>query len=199
MSEKIQIKDPSPLVKAVLALDAHYSDLLRLGERIEGSELKSNFDYEQAQLQMEHFAKAGQGVSENVVVLAEILMDIRNRAESTAANVAKKAEVVGARKNLVQQKMQEYAQLGEQVRELNSSLQDFAKPAGETLTDEEKETLRQQIARFDARVQPLIGKAEELRDYARETKIKELEQSADSLGQRLKSVSQKLLSVAPSH
>ena len=48
---------------------------------------------------------------------------------------------------------------------------------------------------IDSRIQPLIEKARVLKEHGREGKIKELEQSAESLGQKLKSVSEKLLSV----
>lgn len=197
MAETLQIKDPSPLVKAVLALDAHFADLIRLGERIENAEMKSNFDYEQAQRHLEHFAKAGQGVSDEVLTLAQILVDIRGRAETTAAAVAQRADLLNHRKSLVQQKMLEFAELGEQVRELNFTLQDVQKPEGETLTDDERRAIRAQIAQFDERIQPLIEKAQALKKDAQASKIKELEQSAESLSQRLKMISQKLLAAAP--
>jgi len=197
MSETIQIKDPSPLVKAVLALDTHYSDLIRLGDRIETSEMKSNFDYEQAQRHMEHFAKAGEGVSTQVLALAQILVDIRARSEATATAVSEKAELLNARKVLIQQKMQEFVALGEEVRELNFSLQEFKTQEGEALTNEQKEHIRGQIVQFDQRIQPLIAKAQTLKYEAQEAKIKELEQSAESLTQKLKTISARLMSVAP--
>lgn len=195
MSETVQIKNPSPLVKAVLALDAHFSNLLRLGERIESLEMKSNFDYEQAQGHLEHFAKAGQGVSEEVVVLAQALAEVRARAEAVAAAVAERAERVNERQGLVQAKMREFMELGEQVRELNFSLQESRQPEGAILTDEDRERYRAQLARFDERVRPLIEKAEALRKEGQDSRIRELEQGADSLGQKLKAVSQKLSSL----
>lgn len=195
MSETVQIKNPSPLVKAVLALDTHFSNLLRLGERIESLEMKSNFDYEQAQGHLEHFAKAGQGVSEEVVVLAQALAEVRARAEAVAAAVAERAERVNERQGLVQAKMREFMELGEQVRELNFSLQESRQPEGAILTDEDRERYRAQLARFDERVRPLIEKAEALRKEGQDSRIRELEQGADSLGQKLKAVSQKLSSL----
>lgn len=157
--------------------------------------MKSNFDYEQAQGHLEHFAKAGQGVSEEVVVLAQALAEVRARAEAVAAAVAERAERVNERQGLVQAKMREFMELGEQVRELNFSLQESRQPEGAILTDEDRERYRAQLARFDERVRPLIEKAEALRKEGQDSRIRELEQGADSLGQKLKAVSQKLSSL----
>lgn len=197
MAENIQIKNPSPLVKTVLALDAHYAELLRLGEKIETSDLKSGFDHEQAQKLLERFAEAGHGVTREVLALGQILTEVRARAETVAAAVAEKARSVNSRQDVVEQKIQEFAKLGEEVRDLNLAFQDLNPPEDRDLTDEERQNLREQLARFEEKIRPLIEKAESLQRDARVLKHKELERNAESLGQKLKSVSQNLLSVAP--
>jgi hypothetical protein len=51
------------------------------------------------------------------------------------------------------------------------------------------------MAEFETRLAPLIEEAQTLKRLGQEAKIKILEQSADSLGQSLQAVSQKIHSV----
>ena len=47
MSKINKNKTASPLVQSVIALDNYFSELIRLGARIEDTDMKSNFDFEQ--------------------------------------------------------------------------------------------------------------------------------------------------------
>lgn len=185
MSDIIRLKDASPLVQAVLALDQHYSDLIRLGDRIGSCEMKSNFDFEQTQKNLEHFARAGQGVSEQVIALSQALAEVRAKAEQTAHVVAERAQLVGSRQEDVQRKMAEFAQLGEEVRELNVSMQDLKPGNADEMSEEQKRIIQMRLVEFDSRLEPLIAKARALKEEASASKMKELEQSAESLGQKL--------------
>ncbi len=66
MSETKTIKNTSPLVLSVLALDEHFSELNRLATRIDEIDLKSNFDFEQSEKLIALFAEAGQAISVDI-------------------------------------------------------------------------------------------------------------------------------------
>ena len=61
MSNKI--KRDSPLVKSVMALDAHLNELERVGTKINSTDMTSDFDFDYIQKLMTRFAECGQGVS----------------------------------------------------------------------------------------------------------------------------------------
>lgn len=189
-------KTNSPLVDSVLTLDGHLADLSRLGAKIEALEMQSDFDFEQAQKNIELFAKAGESVSTEIAVMAQALNEARNRAEAIAVMVAGKAEILHARKLDVQAKMEELRDLGESVKSLSVSLADMKKPAVD-VSVEEKAQWSMRLSEVELQIRPLIEKANSLRKEAQTARMKVLEQSADSLSQSLTAISQKLNAVQP--
>jgi hypothetical protein len=188
-------KNPSALVQSVVQLDQHFSDLIRLGARIDEMDLKSNFDYEQADRLIAHFAETGQEVSNKIRVMSAALNDARSQAETAAERVAARAEQLQARKNEIQMKMDQFRLLGEKVARLTESLSDLKQP-GEDLTSEQGQAvLTSRLANFELLLHPLIEEAKTLKEVAQSSKIKALEQSADSMRQSLIAVSQKLSSL----
>ncbi|UOF02173.1 hypothetical protein [Bdellovibrio reynosensis] len=187
-----KIKDPSPLVEAVLRLDSYLSEIVRLGDKIQTMDLKSDFDFEQAQKLMSRFAECGQGVSDQVVHLSQTLNEARAKAEAAAEQVAARAAILEARHNEHQQKMDAFRILGEKVSELTLSLSDLKRPEGSTLSDEDRVSLSKRLTDFDVQLEPLIQEARDLRTSAQESKIKTLEHSADSLVQRLTAIRARL-------
>jgi len=194
-----KLKNTSPFVQTVLKLDSHFSDLIRLGGRIESLDMKSDFDFDQAERLIKNFAKSGEGVSEEILLMVNELNELRAKAESAAQLVAVRADLLQARKEEQQKKMEDFRQLGEKVRELTSSLSTFKSPEGESLSDEEREKLSMHLAEFESRLRPLIEEAQTLKKEGQNSKMKTLEQSADSLEQSLSAVSQKLSAVRDSH
>ena len=95
--------------------------------------------------------------------------------------------------------MEEFRLLGEKVRDLTTSLSGFKFQEGAQLSDEERSQLTSRLAEFEARLRPLIEEAQTLKKVGHESKIKILEQSADSLGQSLQAISQKISSVRDHH
>ena len=199
MNDSIKIKNPSPFLQSVLKLDNYFSELVRLGEKVETMDLKSDFDFEQAERLIKHFAECGEGVSQEVVVMSQALSDLRGQAEHAAKIVAARADVLQARKEEQQRKMEEFRLLGEKVRDLTTSLSGFKFQEGAQLSDEERSQLTSRLAEFEARLRPLIEEAQTLKKVGHESKIKILEQSADSLGQSLQAISQKISSVRDHH
>lgn len=195
MNDVIKIKNPSPFLQSVLKLDNYFSELVRLAEKIDGMELKSDFDYDQVEKLIKHFAECGEGVSTEVVAMSGALNDLRTQAETAAKQVAVRAEQLQVRKDEQMQKMEQFRQLGEKVRDLTASLAGFKFEEGMTLSEEERAQMTSRMMEFETRLAPLIEEAQNLKKAGQEAKIKILEQSADSLGQSLQAVSQKIHSV----
>lgn len=187
-----KIKNPSPLVETVLKLDNYLSEIVRLGEKIEGMELKNDFDFEQAQKLMNHFTQCGQGVAEEVLLLSQHLNEARSKAEAAAVIVSARAEQLQARQDNHQQKMTDFRALGEKVRDLTMSLNDLKRPDGDELTDEDRAHLSMRLSDFQMQLQPLIAEALKLKQEAQDSRLKTLEQGADSLVQSLSAIGRRL-------
>jgi len=188
-------KDQTDLVKAVLALDEYFSELDRLGAKINSLEMKSEFDFEHAEKLMARFAECGQGVSDEVTKLAQHLSVARARAESVAAEVAKRAELVRSRKSSANDKFEEFRQLGEKVRELSEAMNELRRDESQPITDDDRTLITARLVAFEDQLGPLIVRAQALRQDARESKIKLLEQNADSLSQTLLAIQSKISSL----
>ena len=188
-------KDQTDLVKAVLALDEYFSELDRLGANINSLEMKSEFDFEHAEKLMARFAECGQGVSDEVTKLAQHLSVARARAESVAAEVAKRAELVRSRKSSANDKFEEFRQLGEKVRELSEAMNELRRDESQPITDDDRTLITARLVAFEDQLGPLIVRAQALRQDARESKIKLLEQNADSLSQTLLAIQSKISSL----
>ncbi len=184
----------SPLIQSVTTLDNHFSELIRLGEKINELHMKSDADFELGEKLMRHFSEHGEGVASEVVVMSEALNALRTTAEAAAQLVAARAEQLKVRKDEEQRKMQEFHLLGEKVRELTATLSDIRPKENQVQTPEEKARLAEHLADIEIRIQPLIEEATSLRKEAHFSKMKILEQSADSLGQSLSAVSKRLSS-----
>src|SRR5688500_13811499 len=91
------IKNPSPLVSAVLTLDEHFADLNRLSARIEEIDLKSSFDFEQSERLITHFAETGNAITTDINQFVAALNEARTQAEAVAEKVAAKADQLRAR------------------------------------------------------------------------------------------------------
>ena len=187
-----KMKNPSPLVESVLKLDNYLSEIVRLGAKIESMDLKSDFDFEQTQRLMNHFAECGQGVTDEIIQLSTRLNEARAQAEAAAAIVAARAELVQARQNEHQQKAIAFQALGAKVRDLTLSLNDLKRSEGETLSDEDRAKMSMRLTDFELQLRPLIEEARLMRQEAQASKLKALEQGADSLVQSLSAISQRL-------
>ena len=185
-------KEQSPLVESVLALDTYFSELNRLSAKIEETDMKTDFDLEQMQKLMTHFAECGQNVSREVVAMSQALQEARAKAEASAALVSQRAEELHSIQSDRQKKMDAFRSLGEKVHTLTASLNELKKPEGETITEEDKAKIASRLSEFEAELNPLIDEAQSLKEEAQSSRMKFLEQGADSLRQSLLAVRQKL-------
>ena len=182
----------SSLVKTVLALESFLTDLERVGAKINSTDMTSDLDVEYIQKLMTRFAECGQGVSEQVTKLSAELHQARARAEAVAQRVSTQAELFNSRRNEQIEKLERFRILGEKVRELNAAMGEFRRPRGQGLTDEDQVKLRAKIPAFEAELSRLIEELQDLRNAARNSRMKALEKNAESLGQTLQAVQTKL-------
>jgi hypothetical protein len=66
------------------------------------------------------------------------------------------------------------------------------RPEGDVLTESERASLSMKLSEFELQLGPLIDEAQNIRTAARLSKMKTLEQNADSLTETLKSIRQKI-------
>lgn len=195
MNENIKFKDASPLVKAVLTLDDHFQNLVRLAEKIEANDLKTDGDIEQARKLMGHFAQIGEGISSGVVELSTRLNEARAAAEEAANKVSAKADIIQNRQGEEAKLADVFRALAEKVGSLNQSLMQAKPPTEGELTDDDRARTIEAFNDIDAQLMPLIEEAEALRDNAQRLKMKVLEQQASSLAAHLVNVKEKISSV----
>ena len=195
MSETIRLKDASPLVKTIVALDKYFGDLDRIGAKIEENALVTETDFEQASKLLALFAERGQGVTEEIMRLSTCLNEARTKASAVADRVAERAAAVNDRNSDQQAKYEQFRLLGEKVRDFNTSVSQLRQPEGTQLSDEERRQISARLLEFDSQLDPLIQEAQELRQYAQDAKMKSLLQNADSLAQTLQSVRGKIRSL----
>lgn len=185
-------KELSPLAQAVLKLDNHFSELERLSANISETELKSEFEVNQMRKLMSLFGEHGEAVGVEIVELANQLNEARTRAEAAARVVAEKAEELKNHQEKQNRNMEAFHNLAAKVQGLNEQLMGLKKPEGEALTEEERVQLAARLSELDLKLQPLIEEAMNLKHTAHDSKMKNLEQNADSLTQSLRAVSQKI-------
>jgi len=195
MSNKI--KRDSPLVKSVLALDNYLTELERVGTRINSTDMTSDFDVEYIQNLMNRFTECGKGISREVTNLSTQLHEAQARAEAVAQGVSGQAALWNIRKNEQNEKLEKFHILGEKVRELNAVISQFRPPQGQGVTNEDREKLRSNIPAFEAQLALLIEELQDLRDSARDSRMKTLEKNAESLAQSLQAARKKLGGLSP--
>lgn len=192
MSESNKNKEQSPLVQSVVSLDGHFTQLERLSEKIDEIKLKSETDFAQVRRLMARFAEHGEAVSQEIVELSNQLQNARARAEAAAAIVSAKAEILQARQDDEEKKMATFRALAEKVNVLGQGIKDLRRPEGEAISEEERAQIVTRMAALEFQLQPLIEEAQNLKNEAHESRMKGLEQQAESLTQSLINVSQKL-------
>jgi hypothetical protein len=185
----------SPLIKAVVALDAHFSELERIGNKINSLEMKTEFDFAHAQQLMTRFAECGEGVTSEVVNLSNYLNEARQRADALATGVTERAKLLNSRKTNEKDKLEQFRQLGERVQVLVAQMNTLRRPENTIFTEEDRAQLMKDLAGFDSELSPLIEEAQNLRKEAHLAKMRTLEQNADSLAQTLLAARQKINSL----
>jgi len=192
-------KNPSLLVQAVVALDAYFTELERLGNKINSFDMKTEFEFAQAQRLMARFAECGQGVSAEVMNLSNYLNEARIRADALAQGVANRAALLNSRKTDEQAKLEEFRLLGEKVRTIVNAMNTLKRPENSVLSEEDRQQLAVDLSIFEQQLSPLIEQAQNLRREAHQFRMKSLEQNADSLAQTLIAARTKISSIHLAH
>jgi uncharacterized membrane protein len=199
MSNSKKTINYSPLVSAALTLDGHFSALIQLSERIELIDLKSNIDFDQTERLMKQFAETGEAISKSTSNFVTALNETRVQAETAAQKVSEKAVQLKIRKDERQEKMSLFHELNLKVNQLNQSLIQFKRPAGEVLSDIEREELRGRLRETANQLMNLIAEAEQLKSIGRDSKIKALEKNAEAMRKSLVTVNQKITGLITTH
>jgi hypothetical protein len=190
MADKINRE--SALVRSVLALDTFLSELERIGRKITSADLSGDFDVEYVQKLMSRFAECGEAISEEVPKLSQHLQEAQTRAQAVARGVSQQADLFNVRRNEYNRKLEEFRLLGDRVRELNAAIVRFRPANRDPLTDEHRAKLRADLAGFDVQLTGLIDELQDLRNSARDSRMKSLEKNAESLAQTLQAARKKL-------
>ena len=185
-------KRESPLVKSVLALDEFLTELERVGTKITSIDLTSDFDVEYVQKLMTRFAECGQGITKEVSELSAQLYAAQAQAGTIAQDVSKQAEVFRARAAEQNEKLEQFRILGEKVRELNTVISRFRPAQGADVTEKDRAEMISSIPAIDAELAALISELQTLRESARNSKMKALEKSVESLAQSLQAARERL-------
>jgi chromosome segregation ATPase len=180
-------KHDSPLVKAVLALDNHLSELERVGTKINATDMTSDVDVDFIQKLMARFAECGQGIAEEVANLSRHLQEAQTHSQSIADGVGRQAELFTARRTEQNQKVEQFQLLGEKVRELNTEITRFR---------DDRTQLIANIPHLETQLTALIDELETLRQSARGSRMRSLEKNAESLTQTLQAVRRRLRDVS---
>src|SRR5678816_2346748 len=170
-------KNDSPLVNSVLALQGYLAELERIGGKITSMDMTGDVDAEFIQKLLMRFAECGQSVSDEVRNLSIHLKEAQARAEDVAGAVSRQANAFRVRRNEQSEYLEKFRLLGEKVRALNASL-----------TGEDGMALRTNLPVVEQQLAGLIEELQQLRNSARESRLKTLEKSAESLGQSLQAL-----------
>lgn len=199
MTDTLKIKDASPLVKTVLALDTHIAELERISQKLEELPMKSDFDFQQARKLLALFAEHGEGVTSEVHQLAARLNETQVRAAAFSEKVAQRAAEIQSRDVDQQNKWAQFNALTEKVRQINVSVLSLKTPEGENEVEVDRQKIIATLVEMEKQLPPLIHEAQTLHREAREMKMKELEKNAESLARTLVNVREKVqfLGAAP--
>lgn len=191
-------KEKSTLVHSVQNLDQHSQNLERIGSQIASLEMRSEFDFEHAERLMLRFAEAGEGLSNEVEILATELQEVRLKAEAVSQLVASRVEQLKQRKIAIHEKREKFGQLTGKVQDLNSAIARLRPSEGSIPSETERTLMLKSLSEFEGQFESLIQEARSLRAEAHEFKLKSLEQNADALAQTLQSAKSKIVSLTPS-
>jgi uncharacterized phage infection (PIP) family protein YhgE len=173
----------TPLVNSVLALQEHLSELERIGTKINAADLSGEVDVEYVQKSLVRFAECGQGITDEITKFSVHLQEAKARAEVIAQGVSRQAEVFRERREEQNAKMEQFNHLGDRVQQLNASISKFKDPQNQSEGG---------FSEYADQLAAIIKDLQDLRDSARESRMKSLEKKAQSLAQSLEAAHTRL-------
>ena len=187
-----ETKNLSAFAQSAFDLDSDFTQLERLSTQLEELSVESDYGLEQGKKLLLNFNECAQRIGDRVQALAQNLGESRERAEAAAAKVSERAQVIHQRHNEQEKLLARFQSLGEMVRKATDASAKLKKPDGGKLTEEDKMVLEERLPEIDSQLQVLIQESHQLREEARATKMKTLEKNAESLGQSLNAVRNRL-------
>jgi hypothetical protein len=182
----------SPLVASVLALQTHLDELERIGGKINTTDMSGEVDADYVRKLLTRFAECGQSVSQEVLNLSTHLQQAQTAAQSIAAGVSRQASAFKVRTDEQLLHLEKFESIGERVRELNASLTQFRQPGENGHSEQDPAAMASRVQAVERELIVLINDLRDLRNAARDVGMRKLEKDAESLGQTLQSLSDKL-------
>ena len=189
-------KRDSALIKTVVALDNHLAELERIGTKINAVDMTAAIDMDHVQKLMTRFAECGQEISKQVADLSTQLQEAQGRAEVVAQDVSRQAVAFKIRREEQNEKLEQFRVLGEKVQALNAAIREFRPPKGAGLTKEDRAKLTANVPGYESQLVQLIEELRDLRQSARNSRMKSLDKGAESLVQTLQIVRKKLADIS---
>jgi chromosome segregation ATPase len=187
----------SSFAESALQLDSDFLELERLSGQLERLDVNSDSGLDKAREILAKFGECGNRIGSGVQKLAKELEEARVRAEKAAELVAQRANVVQERQQIQDRLSEKFHTLTEMVRKVSQLIGQLKKAEGETMSDDERTQLAQQLPGFDSQLSVLVDEAMKLKVEAQEANMKTLMKNADSLSQTLLSAKRKLGTLSP--
>lgn len=185
-------KNPSAIVQSVLDLDETFEEMKRMSKRIENLEIRGDSDFEQLRDFMARYAQSAESIGTHVATFSQALIEARTQAETSAAMVAARAEMLQSLHNERQKKMEAFHALNAKVTTLTLSLKDLNQNTSVNMTDSDRSEVTQRLVDLANQLGPLIEEAQNIRQQAQASKMTALEKEANSLRQSLVEVNNRL-------
>jgi chromosome segregation ATPase len=185
-------KQDSPLVQSVLTLQTYLDELERVGNKINATDMTADVDVEFVQKLLSRFAECGQALSQEIGNLSAHLQQAQVSAQAVAEGVSRQAEAFQSRTVEQQEQLEKFRQLGERVRNLNTSVSQFRQSTTNGHAEDNRAALAASIPGIERELVALISELHSLRESARASCMKKLEKDAESLAQTLQAVHEKL-------
>lgn len=179
----------SPLAASAVALEAElrrYFDLATLAQKVP---LNSEKNLERAARSMREAMDSQERVGVQVRALFEAITHARESQEAMAVSLAKHAEHMAARATDLGELLQQFASLGEEAKSLNALLQQTMAYKDNPYSGEEAE---QRLATVFARMDHVVGSAQDLAKLATDKDMEDIARQADAIRQQVFSAKNKL-------
>jgi DNA repair exonuclease SbcCD ATPase subunit len=179
-------QDKSGLLAAAEAFDTELARFARLAEAAHKGALDSQRSLERAAEALREAADSEEQLAAHAQTLMAELGQARDRQQSQADVVRKRAEDVQARTSILADLLKRYEALGEAAKELNGLGQRLAETQRAAASDAPADTSwRAGLKELYEKMTTLAASAEELMDTARQVDFLDIGKQAESLRQQL--------------
>lgn len=183
---------PSELISAAEALDAELQKFEQLSESIQRMPLNSEKNLGRASRTLSEIAQVGEALQARIGSLVAAIAGFRQKQESHAEAVQKRAQELQERGSVLKGLLAEYSALGEKARQLNLHLQAIKSSKDNGGNEAAPSALFSKFQDLESRVIQLLEAAQTLFDRAESLGFADIAHQADALRQQLQAIRNKL-------